>query len=451
MKILNSITSHNEYVQSNSTDNTSNKKIDSSQNKNAMDFSESLLNITEENEKKILQHNENKKMLNKDLVDGVTYNPDTKKYTLVMGDYGLKRREFQHIAIMDNYTEIVSDKPITKEYLEERYKKIQHFIRTEYTEFNYRVSHDNSILIDIGIGMGGFGQRDAFGIVRIDGEYIEIDADEFDRHYAIYLNYLYEKATLNRESDHAASVYYKELNGIESSFENAEKFEYYINEEKWKSSDLNGLYRKISLAVNLGLIEEGNQTLFTELYQTDKATYIFRNIKNDILSQAVLDSIGLRYSSTFEGVLYEHLFGPDGSSFQNKLNEFVKELERNPSKYPSTNSNFTFTGDINIDKNSSEKYKNFITDTLIDFIQKLKDDYTGENNPIYDKLGRNYHFVEPYDIIIDNLKKAKKNYDILNQELMSTFNKLKIRNYTLEVRNPLLELGGYPPNSKFLS
>ena len=125
MKILNSITSHNEYVQSNSTDNTSNKKIDSSQNKNAMDFSESLLNITEENEKKILQHNENKKMLNKDLVDGVTYNPDTKKYTLVMGDYGLKRREFQHIAIMDNYTEIVSDKPITKEYLEERYKKIE--------------------------------------------------------------------------------------------------------------------------------------------------------------------------------------------------------------------------------------------------------------------------------------------------------------------------------------
>ena len=150
-----------------------------------------------ENQKQSLQEHkdeENEKMSNENLVDGVTYNPYTDKYTLVMDDYGVAKREFKHIVLIDNSTKIISDKPITKEYLEERYEKIQHFLKTEYSEFSKKVAADNSILVDIGIGMGGFSQRDAWGIVKIDGKYIEIDADEFKRHYQIYLN---EKAGMS--------------------------------------------------------------------------------------------------------------------------------------------------------------------------------------------------------------------------------------------------------------
>ena len=70
------------------------------------------------------------------------------------------------------------------------------------------------------------------------------------------------------------------------------------------------MYRQISLAVNLGLVEEGNQTLLPELYQTHKASFAFKNVENDILSQAVLDSIGSEYSGVMEGIMYGCSFRP---------------------------------------------------------------------------------------------------------------------------------------------
>ena len=434
---------NNANIQTNSTDNTSNKKTDSSQTKHSTELFESLLNQTNENQKQILQQNkdeESEKMSNKDLLDGVTYNPYTDKYTLIMEDYGVTKikLDVQRLTLIDNSTTITSDQPITKEYLHERYKKIQHYIKTEYAEFNLRASADNSILRDLGMDMTGIKHRDTFGIVKIDGEYIEIDGDEFKRHYRIYLN---AQEGMSIAQDHGSSVYYKELNGIDPSFENAEEFESYINDEKWEGSHINEMYRKISLAVNLGLVEEGDQTLFPILHQTNKASYTFRNIENDILSQAVLDSIGSKYTSIFESVMYEYIFGTDDDFFQNKLNEFAKELEYNPSKYPSVNSNFTFTGDINLDENSSQEYKNFITDTLVDFMQKQKYDYMDEKNityendekniiyenfgiqysmderdltndddeknHIYDNLGIQYGFVKSFEFIIDSLKDSK--------------------------------------------
>ena len=90
-------------------------------------FLEELLNQTEKEE----QHsNETKeKAPTENLVEGVTYNPQTKKYTLKINDYGLRKMELDryHLTLIDNSTTIESDVPITKEYLKERYEKIQHF------------------------------------------------------------------------------------------------------------------------------------------------------------------------------------------------------------------------------------------------------------------------------------------------------------------------------------
>lgn len=419
-------------------DTTLIKKIDTSESTDSTQFSETLLNERNENQKKIFQQNEdekNEKMSNTELLDGVTYDPYTDKYTLVLDDYGEKKREFTCLITLDNSTKITSDKPITKEYLEERYEKIQHFLKTEYEDLKKRVNADNGILEDMGISMHGFGQRDSWGIVKIDGEYLDIDADEFKKHFHIYRNNVYNNSIneqnnksenynsisanefrrdnklyqhsaqeqKNIDENHEISVYYKELNGIEPSFENAEEFEYYAKKEEWKDSHINGMYRRISLAVNLGLIEEGNQTLFPELYQTDKSSYPFRNIENDILSKAVLDSLE-KYSGVMEGIMYDVLFGTDDKLFQNNLNEFAKELEDNPSKYPSVNSDFTFTGDINLDENSSQEYKDFITNTLIDFIEKQKSDYVSGNHPIKDPNKHEWSVAYSFDVVANNLK-----------------------------------------------
>lgn len=343
-------------------------------------------------------------------------NPNEGKYKLILNDYGLEKiqRDRPHKILIDNVTQIVADEPITKEYLEERYKKIQHYFETEYEEVEAKVIADNSVLKDMGIE-SRFSWRDSWGIVKIDGKFTEIDGDEFKMHYRIYQE---KQSNENIHKSHDTGVYFKELNGIKVSFENAKKFEYYVNHKDWKDNHINTLYRKISLAVNLGLIEEGNQNLFSEMYQKEKASYSFRNIKNDTLSQAVLDSIGSIYSAHHETILYEYLFGTEKDFFQNKLNDFAKELEKNPSKYQSTNSKFTFTGDVNLDEGSTEEYKEFITNTLIDFIQKEKDDYIDKNiskDPNYkfninsrgmvDESSR-FHawFIRSFDTIIDNLR-----------------------------------------------
>ena len=263
-----------------------------------------------------------------------------------------------------------------------------------------QVNSDNSILAKMGIGMDGFSQRDSWGIVKMDGQYIEIDGDEFKRHHAIYISKQAEE-----EPDYNDNVYFQELHAEEKSFENAEQFEHYVNKESWTSRHTNGLYRKMSLAVNLGLIEEGNQTLFNTMRQAEKASYTFKHINNEIFSQAVLDSIGSNYDSTFEDVLYQDIFGTNSPTFQDKLNTFAKELQDNPSKYPTVSEDFTFTGDINLEKDSTTEYKKFIGTVLIEFMQKQKTDYMDKKGMDPENLGRiEYEYVLSFDYIIDNLK-----------------------------------------------
>ncbi|WP_321469622.1 hypothetical protein [Halarcobacter sp.] len=355
--------------------------------------------MSEENKKELEE-----KMSNKELLDGVTYNPYTDKYTLILNDYGVEKRELEYysLTLIDNVTKIVSDKPITKEYLEERYQKIQKFFDTEYLELKDKVNKDNGILEEMGIDTPSWiSQRDSWGIVKIDGEYLEIDGDEFNKHLQIFLN---KQANVNIEEEYDSGSYYKELNAQEVSFENAKEFEYYVKNDSWKDDHINTMYRKISLAVNLGLIEEGEQNLFYKMYQPEKATYLFRDINNEIFSQSLLNSIGSDNSLLYENILYEDIFGTDPKFFQNKLNEFVKELETNPEKYLSSNSEFKFEGNINFDENSSAEYKKFISNTLIDFIQKEKEDYMAKyhyNNDSYE--------IQIFDNIIDNIKKEREN------------------------------------------
>ncbi|RXJ91606.1 hypothetical protein CRV01_00495 [Arcobacter sp. CECT 8983] len=387
--------------------NQSNKK---EANSDILDTSfENVLDVNEEYEMPEEYKKElDEKMSNKKLLDGVTYNPYTDKYTLILDDYGVEKRDLEryHISINDNVTKIVSDKPITKEYLEERYQKIQHFFDTEYYDLRDKVNKDNKILEEIGINTPSWiSQRDSWGIVKIDGEYLEIDADEFKKHYQIFIN---KQAYENIQEEHDLGTYHKELNGKEVSFENAKEFEYYVNNDNWKGDHINSMYRKISLAVNLGLIEEGDQNLFYKMYQTEKASYIFKDIENEIFSQSILNSIGSDNSTVYEVIFYEYIFGTEPEFFQNKLNEFVKELENNPEKYPSSNSEFKFDGNINFDKNSSEEYKKFITNTLIDFIQKQKEDFIDKYN--YTDESDEIHFlIVAFDKLIDNIKNEKEN------------------------------------------
>ena len=251
----------------------------------------------------------------------------------------------------------------------------------------------------------------------LDGKTINIDEEEYNQHYSIYLT------TRNGDSvtkDIESNFYYQEFMNIDNRYENAPEFESMVNKLSNEGNDIFNVWRKVSLFVNLGLISEGNQTLFPSLQDSDNASYAMQNIKNENLEQSLINTFSS--ISDFRLLSIKAIFGTslDENKFQNELNNYAKE-------HPTTNQKFIFNGDISIDKNSSEEYKNFITNILIDFFENKKSTYKNKTISI-SETEREHHtnqVIERFQLLIDNLKltinkQEEENNNLLYQYIKNT-------------------------------
>ena len=156
------------------------------------------------------------------------------------------------------------------------------------------------------------------------------------------------------------------------------------------------------------------------MQDSENASYAMQNIKNKNLEQSLINTFSS--ISDFRLLSIKAIFGTslEENKFQNELNNYVKE-------HPATNQKFVFNGDISIDENSSEEYKNFITNILIDFFENKKS--TFKNNTIsISEAEREHHInqvIERFQLLIDNLKltinkQEEENNNLLYQYIKNT-------------------------------
>ena len=191
-----------------------------------------------------------------------------------------------------------------------------------------------------------------------------------------------------------------------------------VNKLSNEGNDIFNIWRKVSLFVNLGVISEGNQTLFPILQDSDNASYAMQNIKNKNLEQSLINTFSS--ISDFRLLSIKAIFGTslDENKFQNELNNYAKE-------HPTTNQKFIFNGDITIDENSSEEYKNFITNILIDFFENKKSKYKDETSSITESTREYYtsQIKERFQLLIDNLKLTINKQEEENNNLLYQYTK----------------------------
>jgi len=348
-----------------------------------------------------------KNVLNNDsLVDNVTYSPKSEIYSLKQKDS----------AGSGSY-QIWTKEPITEKYLKERYEKIQSFFHNDYKNFLFEVEAYNNEVSKYNESYPNEEEKiykRVSNVIVLDGQAINIDAEEYNRHYSIYL------ATREGDSvtkDIESNFYYQEFMKIDNRYENAPEFESMVNKLS-NNNDIFNVWRKVSLFVNLGLVSEGNQTLFHNLQDSNRASYGMKNVQNENLKQALINT----YSSMSDYRLLSipAIFGTSAeeNKFQNELNDFAKE-------YPRTNQKFIFNGDITIDESSSEEYKNFITKTLIDFFENKKSTYKDETAslPEDEKKYNTNKVIERFQLLIDNLKFTINKEEENNSNLLYQYTK----------------------------
>lgn len=356
-----------------------------------------------------LKEIENKVLDDDSLVDNVTYAPTSKVYSLKHND-----------SIGSKSYQIWTKEPITEKYLKERYDKIQSFFHNDYKKFLLEVEEYNNEVRkynELNPNEMQKSYKGSFNRVVLDGETINIDEEEYNRHYSIYLT------TRNGDSvtkDIESNFYYQEFMNINNRYENAPEFESMVNKLSNEGNDIFSVWRKVSLFVNLGLIPEGNQTLFPNLQDSENASYAMQNIKNENLEQSLINTFSS--ISDFKLLTIRTIFGTslEENKFQNELNNYAKE-------HPKTNQKFIFNGDISIDENSSEEYKNFITNILIDFFENKKSTYKDKTISTSEDE-REHHtnqVIERFQLLIDNLKltinkQEEENNNLLYQYIKNT-------------------------------
>lgn len=356
-----------------------------------------------------LKEIENKVLDDDSLVDNVTYAPTSKVYSLKHND-----------SIGSKSYQIWTKEPITEKYLKERYDKIQSFFHNDYKKFLLEVEEYNNEVRkynELNPNELQKSYKGSFNRVILDGETINIDEEEYNRHYSIYLT------TRNGDSvtkDIESNFYYQEFMNINNRYENAPEFESMVNKLSNEGNDIFSVWRKVSLFVNLGLIPEGNQTLFPNLQDSENASYAMQNIKNENLEQSLINTFSS--ISDFKLLTIRTIFGTslEENKFQNELNNYAKE-------HPKTNQKFIFNGDISIDENSSEEYKNFITNILIDFFENKKSTYKDKTISTSEDE-REHHtnqVIERFQLLIDNLKltinkQEEENNNLLYQYIKNT-------------------------------
>lgn len=371
------------------------------------DYETIYLNKTKVNE--YLKEIENKVLDDDSLVDNVTYAPTSKVYSLKHND-----------SIGSKSYQIWTKEPITEKYLKERYDKIQSFFHNDYKKFLLEVEEYNNEVRkynELNPNELQKSYKGSFNRVILDGETINIDEEEYNRHYSIYLT------TRNGDSvtkDIESNFYYQEFMNINNRYENAPEFESMVNKLSNEGNDIFSVWRKVSLFVNLGLIPEGNQTLFPNLQDNENASYAMQNIKNENLEQSLINTFSS--ISDFKLLTIRTIFGTslEENKFQNELNNYAKE-------HPKTNQKFIFNGDISIDENSSEEYKNFITNILIDFFENKKSTYKDKTISTSEDE-REHHtnqVIERFQLLIDNLKltinkQEEENNNLLYQYIKNT-------------------------------
>lgn len=371
------------------------------------DYETIYLNKTKVNE--YLKEIENKVLDDDSLVDNVTYAPTSKVYSLKHND-----------SIGSKSYQIWTKEPITEKYLKERYDKIQSFFHNDYKKFLLEVEEYNNEVRkynELNPNELQKSYKGSFNRVILDGETINIDEEEYNRHYSIYLT------TRNGDSvtkDIESNFYYQEFMNINNRYEDAPEFESMVNKLSNEGNDIFSVWRKVSLFVNLGLIPEGNQTLFPNLQDNENASYAMQNIKNENLEQSLINTFSS--ISDFRLLTIRTIFGTslEENKFQNELNNYAKE-------HPKTNQKFIFNGDISIDENSSEEYKNFITNILIDFFENKKSTYKDKTISTSEDE-REHHtnqVIERFQLLIDNLKltinkQEEENNNLLYQYIKNT-------------------------------
>ena len=207
------------------------------------DYETIYLNKTKVNE--YLKEIENKVLDDDSLVDNVTYCPKSEVYSLKHND-----------SIGSKSYQIWTKEPITDKYLKERYDKIQSFFHNDYKNFLLEVEEYNNEIRKYNESNPNEMQKSykgSFNRVVLDGETINIDEEEYNQHYSIYLT------TRNGDpvtKDIESNFYYQEFMNIDNRYENAPEFESMVNKLSNEGNDIFDVWRKVSLFVNLGLIPE---------------------------------------------------------------------------------------------------------------------------------------------------------------------------------------------------
>lgn len=383
-----------------------------------------------------LTNKRKEKLSNTDIIDEVIYNPRTDTYYLEKTNPVYPKRSFT----------ISSKEAITKEYLQERYDKIQeHFHEKHQNDEN---KYD--------IYKGDPSRHDR--TIELDGRTTIIDEEEYDAHLMIFaFTSIHEKHPT--ESTYTNWQYHNLLN-MENRYENAQEFEELVNKFTPTSYNLGDVSTKMAISVSLGIVDPGDQTYFANISERYGESFILKDIENDTLTQATLDTIDTAPTLGYFFDVVKDIFGgeSDADNLQSLLNDFAqRKKEENLNN--TSNQKFTFTGDITIDENSTQEYKDFITNNLIDFFKEQKNIYVKnelENEFTTYEMDFPERFIgmkstdfksieEFYNFMDGNLKNdmsrvAVKYFDLLVNNLQKTINT------TTEQNNSIL--GQYTRNTK---
>jgi len=376
------------------------------------------------------------KLSNTDLIDGVTYGARNDTYYLKKTNPAYPERTFT----------IASKEPITNEYLQKRYDQIQ-------AHFHEKHQNDED-KYDIYKGDPSSDDR----TLELDGRTTIIDEEEYEAHKMIYA------FTKIHEKPPTDSLYtnwqYHNLLNIENKYENAAEFEALVNRFTPTSYNTFDVNNKMILSVSLGIVDPADQTYFINVADKYDNTFALKDIQNDTLIQATLDTIDEGPSVVYFSQTIQNFFGgeSDDNNFQALLNDFARRQNEEKGLNNISSQMFTFTGDITIDENSTQEYKDFITNNLIDFFKEQKNIYVkneikneftayemdfpelfeGMTPNDFKSIDEFYHFmknnlkndmsrieVKYFDLLINNLKKlvdttAAENNSLLNQYTKNT-------------------------------
>lgn len=215
----------------------------------------------------------------------------------------------------------------------------------------------------------------------------------------------------------------------QNRYEDAPEFEAFVN--KWIAKGLSeeeALYRAEAYAC-LGLLDYGKQRaiMISDLPFGDKKEHGFHKIDNEPLKQAVLETLD-SLSTGDVWMLKCNAFedGQNGTSlnfdeipdltFQDFLNNFAS-LHEKLAPLKEEYKDFSFDGNINLEDDMEQVYKNFIVDNIKAYFEhRIQDLYnTEDESPDYESIEKQAKLIQR---IIDNfdtkIQEQKDEHDTSN-------------------------------------